>query len=288
MFCLQRSGCQDQMHDFCVEMKVTDLYVHQDPTDLRVKSLERLHALCGSDRSDLLVHAWRAPLRSAAGSLCQCETHDDYISVVQALDTSEPIDSFESLENVETETSTSSTLKVPSVPSDWQGEIPTLEQLRELLLKSSSQEQLLFREKQKYTRGLGSDTATEDDAFRLLNLYVKEGAEAVAKDLWGAPGDVLPHSKEEWAFRRIALGPDGYKGLRPGEVFSRALAEEMLWLGKISLRSVAKELKAGSDGSAQSEDCQAALEALGGQRVAPTLGLGRSGRGWHWQDRQHG
>lgn len=252
------------MHDFCEEMKVTDLYVHQDPTDLRVKSLERLHELC-SDRQDLLVHMWRAPLRSAAGSLCQCETHDDYISVVQALETSEPIwpiDS-ESLEN-KTETSTLKVPSVPSVPSDWQGEIPTLEQLRELLLNSSSQEQLLFREKQKYFRGLGSDAATEDEAFRLLNLYVKEGAEAVAKDLWGAPGDVLPHSKEEWAFRRIALGPNGYKGLRPGEVFSRALAEEMLWLGKISFRSVAKELKAGSDGSdsARSEDCQAALEAL--------------------------
>eukprot|EP00435_Cladocopium_sp_Y103_P047449 s1268_g13.t4 len=243
------------MHALCKEMKVTDIYVHQDPTDLRVESLDRLDALCGSD---LLLHRWRAPLRAAVGSLCQCETHDDYISVVQPLETSEPLESLES--NLVTNVETSETSKL-KVPSHWQAEIPTLEQLRELLLTSSSREQLLFREKQKYSRGLGSDAATEDEAFRLLNLYVKEGAEAVAKDLWGAPGDVLPHSKEEWAFRRIALGPDGYKGLRPGEVFSRALAEEMLWLGKISLRSVAKELKAGSDGSARS-DCQAALEAL--------------------------
>lgn len=236
------------IHHFCREMNVTDIYVHEDPMDLRVKTLQRLGSMCRSGGARL--HTWRAPLRVAVGSLCQCETHDDYISVVQTLETTAPTASLSHLRTL-------ASSEMPQIPSAWKRELPTLDELQELLLGSSSRDQWLFRQKQTYVRGLGADTATEEEAFRLLELYVKEGAEAVAQDLWGFPGDVLPHSKEEWAFRRIALGPDGYKGLRPGEVFSRAFAEELLWLGTISMRRVAQELK-----RSQSEDCQAALEAL--------------------------
>ena len=242
------------IHEFCQEVKATDIYVHEDPTDLRVKSLERLRGKCRSS-SNLCVHSWHAPLRLTVGSLRRCESHDDYISVVQPLEISDPFEGIPKVVDIPEP-------KESKVPSNWQMEMPVLDQLREQLLNSSSREQLHFRDKQRYFGGLGSDTATEDDTFRLLDLYVKKGAEAVAQNLWGAPGDVLPQSKEEWAFRRIALGPDGYKGLRPGEVFSRAFSEEMLWLGKISLRSAAKELKALSTSGEGSEDCRAALEAL--------------------------
>ena len=79
----------------------------------------------------------------------------------------------------------------------------------------------------------------QEEALRILELYVQEGAEAVAKDLWGPEGagkdarlqeprftvetvetahgldatllQEVPRSKEEWAFRRIANGPDGYR-----------------------------------------------------------------------------
>ena len=241
------------LYDFCCNMKVTDIYVHDDPLDLRVKSHENLSVLC-AEHTKLRLQRWRAPLRLAVGSLGECATYDDYVSALEALKTSEISEPCELLGSLVVDPIAA--LESQSECDEWQSVAPTLEELQENL-RVSSNEQFLFRQKQKYVRGLGADTATEKEAFRLLDLYVNEGAEAVATDLWGGPGDTLPGSKEEWAFRRIAMGPDGYKGLRPGEVFSRALSEEMLWLGCISMRTVAKELKRNA-----SEDCRAALEAL--------------------------
>lgn len=161
-----------------------------------------------------------------------------------------------------------------SVLTAWDQEVPSCEELRARILKSSFREQLLLREGLDYARGLGAEVAGEEEALRILKLYVAKGAEAVAEDIWGAPSEVLARSKEEWAFRRIAGGPDGWKGLRPAEVFSRALAEEMLWLGCISMRSCAQHLRAGD-----SEDCRLALEALEANEWHRLLALSDLSRG---------
>ncbi|CAJ1393259.1 unnamed protein product [Effrenium voratum] len=223
------------------EVGASDVYVHEDPADVRMDGLARLQELC---KEGPAIRTWRSPLRVEAGSLGQTRAHDVYAAAIQAVEPTAPLAPVD---------------PPASWDFDYNEKIPSFEDLRSKLLASSSGGQLLLRESLNYAPGLGSDVAGEEEALRILELYVQEGAEAVAKDLWGPEGagkDEVPRSKEEWAFRRIANGPDGYRGLRPAEVFSRTLSEKLLWLGCISMRTAAQRLQQGS------EDCQAALEAL--------------------------
>lgn len=248
--CAASSG-PEKVYELCKDVKASDVYIHEDPVDLHVDSLQELRAL-GGEKGELRVHTWRAPLRSSAGSLSAvCRSYDEYVSAREEMPT-EPLKAPTELE----------ARFIVAVPS-WSLEgLPDAESSREVLQHSGEvlQKQMALRQSVSYVLGLGSSTASEAEALRLLSLFTSQGAEALAEDAFGTARDreEVPQSKEEWAFRRVAGGPDGYRGLIPGEVFSRVLSEMMLWLGCVSMRTAAAALRQGT----AEEDCRAALEAL--------------------------
>ncbi|CAE7609926.1 cry, partial [Symbiodinium natans] len=249
--CAARSG-PEKVYELSKDVNASDVYVHEDPVDLHMESLQELQSLSRGNQGQLRVHPWHAPLRLGAGSLSsECRCYDEYASARETSPT-EPWQAPAELEAPALEHSQPSWL-LEGLPDDAS--------LREVLRSDERmQNQAALRESVSYVLGLGGESASEAEALRLLSLFTAQGAEALAQDAFGAARDreEVAKSKEEWAFRRVAGGPDGYRGLIPGEVFSRVLSEMMLWLGCISLRTAAAALRAG----AAEEDCREALEAL--------------------------
>eukprot|EP00439_Symbiodinium_sp_Y106_P068171 s58_g11.t1 len=254
--CAASSG-PEKVYELCKDVKASDVYIHEDPGKEKPrwapKGLQELRAL-GGEKGELRVHTWRAPLRSSAGSLSAvCRSYDEYVSAREEMPT-EPLKAPTELE----------ARFIVAVPS-WSLEgLPDAESSREVLQHSGEvlQKQMALRQSVSYVLGLGSSTASEAEALRLLSLFTSQGAEALAEDAFGTARDreehrsslqrrrvlerEVPQSKEEWAFRRVAGGPDGYRGLIPGEVFSRVLSEMMLWLGCVSMRTAAAALRQGT------------------------------------------
>ena len=62
-----------------------------------------------------------------------------------------------------------------SVLTAWDQEVPSCEELRARILKSSFREQLLLREGLDYARGLGAEVAGEEEALADLEALCGQG-----------------------------------------------------------------------------------------------------------------
>jgi len=253
---------------FCSSVGASEVYVHEDPSDLNVDGLWRLRSLCEDTCSDLRVCSWHAPLRTPAGALRSTCAYDAYAASIAGAPLEEVLPAPKALPQLDPKL-----IRVGAEgklrPGD-DSHLPSVHELYKAARESMpSASQVQLRESTPYIRGLGLDETGEVQARDMLDVFLKEGTEALAERLWGPPeGGVdamaavaqagVPASKEEWAFRRVARTPSGYGGLIPGEVFSRAFSEQMLWLGCISLREVAARLAAVS----QSPEPAKALEAV--------------------------
>eukprot|EP00931_Biecheleriopsis_adriatica_P078422 TRINITY_DN51882_c0_g1_i1.p1 TRINITY_DN51882_c0_g1~~TRINITY_DN51882_c0_g1_i1.p1 ORF type:complete len:767 (-),score=126.71 TRINITY_DN51882_c0_g1_i1:188-2488(-) len=235
-----------EVYRLCQAVEAGEVFVQEDPGDLNVASLSRLKEFCSE--TDVHVSTWRAPLRLQAGSLgSTCRANDSYSATVVELPRGTPLACPNKLKVEESRGIFSESASFPDLAS--------------LQSAASSSGVGALRQSVPYVPGLGAPVSGEEEAQRLLSIFTKGGSEALAHEAWGPPqGEQtdMPASKEEWAFRRVACA-DGYKGLISGEVFSRVLSEQMLWLGCISLRTVALALERMKD---HLEDRDTALKAL--------------------------
>lgn len=253
------TSAADEVYRLCREVGATEVYVHDDPTDVNRDSLNELRDL--SVDGPTRVCAWRAPLRSAVGALGSVDAHDAYEAAVAGMPLETPLRMPTTLVEADT------------MVQGFQEVVPSDEDLQ--ALQSEDVRREVFLGEVKYVRGLGADCMGEPEALRLLGVFVEQGLNAFAKDVWGSPeGDSSEPaaSKEEWCFRRVARR-EGFGGLIAGEAFSRGLSEEMLWLGCVSLRTVAERLRQASGGA--SADALRAVEANEWHRLLALRDVGR-------------
>ena len=204
-----------------------------------VSKASKISVFLCAEHTKLWLQRWRAPLRLAVGSLGQCATYDDYVSAVEAQKISEISEPCELLDSLVVDPI--APLESQSECDEWQNVIPTLEELQENLRVSSNREQFLFSPKAKVRS-------------RLRCRYSDwKGSVSFARPLcqwrdWSRGHRSLGRSRRYFASfpkkngHSVALLWDqmDIKAWDQEKSFSRALSEEMLWLGCISMRTVAK------------------------------------------------
>eukprot|EP00929_Paragymnodinium_shiwhaense_P021795 TRINITY_DN14117_c0_g1_i1.p1 TRINITY_DN14117_c0_g1~~TRINITY_DN14117_c0_g1_i1.p1 ORF type:complete len:689 (+),score=116.42 TRINITY_DN14117_c0_g1_i1:238-2067(+) len=245
-------------------MGATDIYVHDDPTDLHRRQLADLKEHCkeGGEGAPQ-VRTWRCPLRREAGFLGSATSFDVYKSATSSFQIMEPLPAPPSIAAVSTESSSVAQLLMETKrapPSlGFADAVPEMEELNRVLAASSEPiaSRAALIDDFAHSHNLTNDCTDGAELLQQVETLLEKGDGATASDIWGRPeGDVdSAFSKEEWAFRRVAQ-KDGYSGLIPGEIFSRVFSESLLWLGSISLRTMLKRLRSSP------RSCDTEIEAV--------------------------